>query len=415
MHDVPYIKQKDISPEVTTMMTRICTEIRKITPQNITCGIQILAGCNKEAIAVAKAAGLQFIRAEGFVFSHVADEGFIDSNAGTLLRYRRQIDADNVLVFVDVKKKHSSHVITSDVSLLETVKAAEFFLADGVILTGNATGEETNVRDLLDIEHDNKMLGNFVGYLFGSNYSGTQDSLEEDPRTRGIMRRFRQVEVEDDEWILIDRTVEGTLEEPWYEMPPAVFTQEGPVKVATSPMENLLIEHPSMSVYSVVSGTMTSPPVTPDTPPPSPDGWTKSQKDVTVLCNADVLEEIPAASPADLSSSTSTLCTMSTSLDSSSDRSNIDELSRRVVAELQAIHSDKLPASDSNNNRVRIGNQLRSAQERAQEVLKKRTTQNLKKARLERNNKARQIKGKRLRRQDRLRVRHSGANNNRKC
>lgn len=159
--------------------------------------------------------------------------------------------------------------------------------------------------------------------------------------------------------------VEGTLEEPWYEMPPAVFTQEGPVKVATSPMENLLIEHPSMSVYSVVSGTMTSPPVAPDTPPPSPDGWTESQKDVS-LYNTDVLQEISTAPPADLSSSTSTLCTMSTSLDSSSDRSNIDELSRRVVAELQAIHSDKL--SDSNNNRARIGNQLRSAQERAQEV-----------------------------------------------
>ncbi|XP_039311242.1 uncharacterized protein LOC105201253 isoform X1 [Solenopsis invicta] len=260
----------------------------------------------------------------------------------------------------------------------------------------------------------NRMLGNFVGYLFGNNYSGTQDSLEEDPRTRGIMRRFRQVEVEDDEWILIDRTVEGTLEEPWYEMPPAVFTQEGPVKVATSPMENLLIEHPSMSVYSVVSGTMTSP-VAPDTPPPSPDAWKESQKDSNDLYNADVLQKVSTASPVDISSSTSTLCTMSTSLDSNSNRSNIDELSRRIVAELQAIHSDRLPSSDSNDIRDRIGNQLRSAQERAQEVLKKRTTQNLKKARLERNNKVRQTKGKRLRRQDRLRVRHSGANNNRKC
>ncbi|KAL0115702.1 hypothetical protein PUN28_010910 [Cardiocondyla obscurior] len=258
------------------------------------------------------------------------------------------------------------------------------------------------------------MLGNLVGYLFGSNYSGTQDSLEEDPRTRGIMRRFRQVEVEDDEWILIDRTVEGTLEEPWCEMPPAVFTQEGPVKVATSPIENLLIEHPSMSVYSVVSGTMTSPPVAPDTPPPSPNGWTETQKEVTVLCNADVLQETPAASPTSPNDFSSTLCIVSTSLDNS-DRNNIDELSRRVVAELQAIRNDKLSASNSNNDRVKIGNQLRFAQERAQEVLTKRTTQNLKKARLERNNKARQTKGKRLRRQDHLRVRHSGANNNRKC
>lgn len=68
--------------------------------------MQILAGCNEEAIAVAKAAGFQFIRAEGFVFSHVADEGFIDASAGTLLRYRRQVDAEDVLVFADVKKKH---------------------------------------------------------------------------------------------------------------------------------------------------------------------------------------------------------------------------------------------------------------------------------------------------------------------
>lgn len=162
--------------------------------------------------------------------------------------------------------------------------------------------------------------------------------------------------------------VEGTLEEPWYEMPPAVFTQEGPIKVATSPMENLLIEHPSMSVYSVVSGT--SPPVTPDTPPPSPDRWIEGQKDVDVGQTIDVPQNVPPAPPADLSSSTSSaLCTVSTSLDGSLDRSNIDELSRRVVAELQAIHNDRLPASDSNNNnKARIGKQLRTAQERAQEV-----------------------------------------------
>lgn len=257
------------------------------------------------------------------------------------------------------------------------------------------------------------MLGNFVGYLFGNNYSGTQDSLEDDPRTRGITRRFRQVEVEDDEWILIDRTVEGTLEEPWYEMPPAVFTQEGPVKVATSPMENLLIEHPSMSVYSVVSGTTSSPAVAPDTPPPSPDGWTEGEKTVEVTQDVNVTQDIHPAPPV-LSSSTSTLCTLSTSLDCSPDRSNIDELSRRVVAELQAIRRETLPASD--NNRARIGNQLRSAQERTERVLKKRSTQNLKRARLERSNKVHQTRGnKRLRRQDRLRVRNSGASNNRKC
>lgn len=67
---------------------------------------QVLATGNREAIAIAKACNLNFIRAEGFVFSHVADEGFTDADAGVLLRYRRNINADNVMIFTDIKKKH---------------------------------------------------------------------------------------------------------------------------------------------------------------------------------------------------------------------------------------------------------------------------------------------------------------------
>lgn len=67
---------------------------------------QVLAGGNRQALAVALAARLQFVRAEGFVFSHVADEGWMDACAGPLLRYRRSIGADGVSVWCDVKKKH---------------------------------------------------------------------------------------------------------------------------------------------------------------------------------------------------------------------------------------------------------------------------------------------------------------------
>ena len=111
-------------------------------------GIQILAGANKEALAVAKAANLDFIRAEGFVFGHVADEGYIDSCAGELMRYRKMIDADAVKVFTDIKKKHSSHAITSDVDVVETAHAAEFFLSDGLIVTGASTGKAVDIREL---------------------------------------------------------------------------------------------------------------------------------------------------------------------------------------------------------------------------------------------------------------------------
>lgn len=135
MHDVPYIQNTNIGPEVIASMTRVSTEIKQILPKT-PCGVQVLACGNDQAMAIAKVANLQFIRAEGFVFSHVADEGFTDACAGHLLRYRKQIDAENILIFTDLKKKHSSHSITNDVSLLETVHAATFFLTDGVILTG---------------------------------------------------------------------------------------------------------------------------------------------------------------------------------------------------------------------------------------------------------------------------------------
>ncbi len=63
-------------------------------------------GANTEAVAVAQASGGQFIRAEGYVFSHVADEGWMDACSAHLTRYRKNIGAEDVLIFTDIKKKH---------------------------------------------------------------------------------------------------------------------------------------------------------------------------------------------------------------------------------------------------------------------------------------------------------------------
>jgi membrane complex biogenesis BtpA family protein len=110
----------------------------------LTLGIQVIAGANSSAVAVALAAGASFVRVEGFVFAHVADEGLIEASAGALLRYRRAIGADHIRVFADIKKKHSAHAITTDVDIVETAKAGEFFAVDGVIISGVATGQPTD-------------------------------------------------------------------------------------------------------------------------------------------------------------------------------------------------------------------------------------------------------------------------------
>ncbi|HUA58434.1 MAG TPA: BtpA/SgcQ family protein [Verrucomicrobiae bacterium] len=145
MHDRPYLKGS-AGPEIVAAMTAIGIGVRRAS--GLPLGVQILAGANLAAIAVAAACGAGFVRVEGFVFAHVADEGIIESCAGELLRYRRAIGADGVRVFVDIKKKHSAHAITADVGLAETAKAAEFFLADGVIVSGAATGRPADPGDV---------------------------------------------------------------------------------------------------------------------------------------------------------------------------------------------------------------------------------------------------------------------------
>lgn len=149
MHDVPYLR-RNVGPEVTALMSIILYEIKKNI--DIPLGIQILAGANKEAVAAAHSADADFIRAEGFVFAHVADEGTFNSDAGELLRYRKQIGAENILIFTDIKKKHSSHSITADTDIVETAKAAEFFLSDGVIITGSSTGSEPSLEEIKSVK-----------------------------------------------------------------------------------------------------------------------------------------------------------------------------------------------------------------------------------------------------------------------
>src|SRR6185295_11178203 len=147
-HDRPYLKTQ-VGPEIVAAMSVIGSEVRQAV--ELPLGIQVLAGANQSALAVALACDASFVRVEGFVFAHVADEGLIEASAGALLRYRRAIGADSVRVFADVKKKHSAHALTADVDLAETAQAAAFFLADGVIVSGVATGQPTSPEEVTSV------------------------------------------------------------------------------------------------------------------------------------------------------------------------------------------------------------------------------------------------------------------------
>lgn len=146
MHDVPYLGGT-VGPEIVAAMTAVGVAVRREVSRPL--GVQILAGANREALAVALACGAEFVRVENFTYAHVADEGLMPTaDAGPLLRYRRQIAAEHIAVLADIKKKHASHAITADVPLAEAARTAAFFGADGVVVTGVATGQPAAADDV---------------------------------------------------------------------------------------------------------------------------------------------------------------------------------------------------------------------------------------------------------------------------
>ena len=74
------------------------------------------------------------------------DQGFIEGDAHELLRYRRELGSD-VKIFADVLVKHAQPIGAPELGAVvkDTVVRG---LADGVILSGTATGEPPNAEDL---------------------------------------------------------------------------------------------------------------------------------------------------------------------------------------------------------------------------------------------------------------------------
>ena len=110
MHDRPYLKG-GVGPEITAAMTALAREVKRET--GLMLGIQVLG--RRES---GGAGGRPRVRRRSSSEWRVSSlrtwrtRASIESCAGELLRYRRAIGAERVLVFADIKKKHSAHAIT---------------------------------------------------------------------------------------------------------------------------------------------------------------------------------------------------------------------------------------------------------------------------------------------------------------
>jgi uncharacterized protein len=147
--DLPFSRPEDIGPETVAALTAACLEIRAAV--DIPIGVTCVANGVMPALAVAKAAGAQWVRANQWVNAYVANEGFLDGPAPKAMRYRRAIDANDVRIFADVHVKFGAHAITADRSIDEQARDAEWFDADVLIATGTRTGSPTQPGEVQQV------------------------------------------------------------------------------------------------------------------------------------------------------------------------------------------------------------------------------------------------------------------------
>lgn len=147
--DIPFLKPEDLGPETAAVMAVVLEDLRR--EFDVPFGVNVLANAAAVSLAVAKAAGGSFIRANQWANAYVANEGFIEGKAGQVLRYRKALAAENVSVWADVHVKLGAHAITGDRSIADQTRDVAWFDADAVIVTGTRLGNEPTDAEMAEI------------------------------------------------------------------------------------------------------------------------------------------------------------------------------------------------------------------------------------------------------------------------
>ena len=154
--DAPF-RIGQVDPETVAGMTLVTHTLRKLT--DLPLGINILRNDAHSALAVATATNSQFIRVNVHYGVMAADEGIVEGQAFDTLRRKRLLGSD-IKILADVLVKHAIPMGPSDLGLVarETINRG---LADGLIVSGQVTGMETDIADVKKIRKavpDNLLL-----------------------------------------------------------------------------------------------------------------------------------------------------------------------------------------------------------------------------------------------------------------
>jgi membrane complex biogenesis BtpA family protein len=142
--DAPFTAGR-VAASTVAAMTLIAQEIRRALPAT-PLGVNVLKCDPRSALAVATAVGARFIRVNVLAGAVVADQGIVQTDAYDLLRDRRLLGVE-VAIFADVQGKHAVPLAPIDIEQ-QARDLASRSLADGLVVSGRATGDATPLDDV---------------------------------------------------------------------------------------------------------------------------------------------------------------------------------------------------------------------------------------------------------------------------
>jgi len=144
--DAPFAKSR---VDTATACALALVAKRVMSVCDLPIGINVLRNDGHTALAIAATVGARFVRVNVYTGAMLTDQGIIEGEAHELLLYRRQLSATkNVKILADVMVKHAEPLSpTSDIRQIakDTVLRG---LADGVIVSGVATGSAPDIDEL---------------------------------------------------------------------------------------------------------------------------------------------------------------------------------------------------------------------------------------------------------------------------
>ncbi|MEZ4387613.1 MAG: BtpA/SgcQ family protein [Candidatus Krumholzibacteriia bacterium] len=145
-HDVPFHPERVPAATVAALAV-VAAELKRQAP-GLALGINVLRNDAEAALAVAAAVGAQFIRINVHVGAMVTDQGPLVGQAHRTLRRRRELGLEAVGILADIRVKHAAPLAPR--GLADEARDLRLRgLADGLIVSGAATGAAADPADLV--------------------------------------------------------------------------------------------------------------------------------------------------------------------------------------------------------------------------------------------------------------------------